>query len=155
RLLAGVVLVRHRAGRQAREPDLGICPARTAGLATQLAKMVADLVLCDRAEPAAEGIAGTLLAEPRDMRRDRLEYVLEDVGNLRLRETPAPTPPVHQRRVEHDQAIPGRSIIRLEPLQQASGCRGGTPRSLLAWAELGRTAEVATHIARCRRGCRR
>src|SRR5205823_4363289 len=96
-LLAGVVL-RGWSGRgELREPDLGIRPARSPRFPSRLAEMIAHFIPRDRPEPAAERVALPLLAEARDMRRHRLEDVLEDVRDLLLGEIPVPAPLVHHR----------------------------------------------------------
>src|SRR5690242_8554949 len=113
--------------------------------------MVADLVPRDRPEPAAEGVAALRLAEAGDVRRHRLEHLLQDVGDLLLREIPTPTPSIDEGRIQRDQPVPRRRIIRPEPLEQRPGRGRGATGSLPSRYELGRVAEVATHVARCRR----
>ena len=106
----------------------GVLDARPRGRATdalrlagRVPEVVADLVHRHDVQPSAEGVLGPRLAEPIDSRRDGAEDLLHDVGGVRWLERGAMAPVLDERRVEVDQAIPGRAIAFPEPVDQAPG----------------------------------
>jgi hypothetical protein len=88
--LARVVGIGRLDGRELREPELGVCPACSSRFPSELSEMVEHFVLRDRPEPAAKGIAFPVFAEARDMGGYRLKNLLEDIGDLLVRQVPAP-----------------------------------------------------------------
>src|SRR5262249_56690429 len=85
------------------------------------AKVIEDFVPRDPPQPSAKRIPREFLAKAADVRDHGLEHFLENVRDVLLAQVPAPAPVVHQRRVQRDQPLPGRGIVRLYSLQQASG----------------------------------
>jgi hypothetical protein len=70
-----------------RELGKALRGARTADpprLADPFAEVITELVLCDSSEPAPERVALTILAEVCDVSYDGLEYLLKDVGDVRV-----------------------------------------------------------------------
>jgi hypothetical protein len=90
------------------------------GLSLLPTEEVADLVAGDRQEPTPESILSTVLAKVPDVTCHSSKDFLEHVSPVLGLELMLPTPVVHQRAVQIDQALPGFPILgRLDAFQEA------------------------------------
>src|SRR6266542_896398 len=110
--------------------------------------MVAQLVLRDPPQPAAERVPLALLTKTPDVCHHGLKDFLKDVGDIVVLQAPTPAPMQDQRGIEVDQTLPGVRLVCLDPCQQAPRGRRRRRRPSLSLGDIA----SCRHESGCGRG---
>ena len=94
------------------------------GLTSGPPQMVDDSPSRDRAEPAAERVAGAVATKPIERVLHACEHLLADVGNVGAAEPGTAAPVMDERSVKVDEPVPGHCVIAAGPLEECERGRG-------------------------------
>jgi hypothetical protein len=99
--------------------NIGIRPPRGPGFVVLPAEMIANLVLRDRPQPTAKGVARAIAAKIMNVHRDGAKGLLKDIRRIFGPQLGPPAPVVNERRIQIDKPRPSDSVVLLHAQKQA------------------------------------